>query len=260
MPRNQSPGRFGWKNATERMVFINTLGFVLLDPSTPSQNYLKMVKTRQMLINYGVALKVEDLDGNIHVAFHPNSNAADANIFDNDLEPLIVSRACEVMLPATFQPPIAPVTWDAFEAIVAPFCELSASHASDTLKEGLQLAKLRQHTWASVAHQIGAVLDDAYQGDMSARDITSVFKKLLDLFLPDVQAILRVLAVNTAGALTTASGFKKWIHSWSKTFPDRTFASLLVSPKSTGPPRVHHVAAAASSSPDSLSLSRCRLV
>ena len=71
MPRNQSPGRFGWKNATERMVFINTLGFVLLDPSTPSQNYLKMVKTRQMLINYGVALKVEDLDGNIHVAFHP---------------------------------------------------------------------------------------------------------------------------------------------------------------------------------------------
>ena len=81
---------------------------------------------------------------------------ADANIFDNDLEPLIVSRACEVMLPATFQSPIAPVTWNAFEAIVAPVCELSASHASDTLKEGLQLAKLRQHTWASVAHQICA--------------------------------------------------------------------------------------------------------
>ena len=142
-------------------------------------------------------------------------------------------------------------TWVAFEAIVATFCNLSASHASDTLNDGLQLAKLRQHTWSSV--EICSVLDDAYQGDMSARGITFVFKKLLDRFLPDVQSILRVFAAHIAGALTTATGFKKWIHAWPKNFPDRTFASLLLSPKSTGPPRVHHVAAAVLSSPDSSS-------
>ena len=46
-----------------------------------------------MLIKYGIALKGEDMDGNIALAFHPNANGADANIFDNDLDPLIVSRA-----------------------------------------------------------------------------------------------------------------------------------------------------------------------
>ena len=90
----QAHGRFGWKNATERMVFINTLGFVLLDPANPSQNYQKMVKTRRMLLNYGVA--EPGADGGM--VFPANSSAADTayNPFDNDLEPLVVGRACAV--------------------------------------------------------------------------------------------------------------------------------------------------------------------
>ena len=80
-----------------------------------------------------------------------------------NLEFLVVSRACEVMLPAAFQPTDAPTTWTAFEILVKPFCALPASHATDTLKEGLQLSQLRQHTWSSNSHRI---IDDAYQGDM----------------------------------------------------------------------------------------------
>ena len=93
-----SLGRFGWKSATERMVFINALGFVLLDPATPSQNYQKMVKTRQMLLINSVVVEDDNAPGGI--AFPPNSSAADANPFDNNVEPLVASRACAVMLPA----------------------------------------------------------------------------------------------------------------------------------------------------------------
>ena len=169
-------------------MFINTLSFVLLDPATPSKNHFSMMKDRLMLVHYQIAKFSADKKSLIfNVADELSADAVSP--YDQNLEALIVSRACEVMLPPSLRLRVEPETWQEFENFVQPFCEIHATHACDTLKTSLQLSVLRPLDWPSAIHHLTSVIDNAYGGDMTPKDMIHVFKLLLKLFSPNVQAV-----------------------------------------------------------------------
>jgi hypothetical protein len=169
--------RLGWKNVTELSMFINILSFVLLDPATPSKNHFSMMKARLMLVRYQIAKFSADKKS--LVFNEADELSADAvSPYDQNLEALIVSRACEVMLPPSLRLRVEPEAWQEFENFVQPFCDIPATHACDTLKTGLQLSVLRPLNRPSAIHHLTSVIDNAYCGDMTPKDIIHVFKLL----------------------------------------------------------------------------------
>ena len=101
--------RFGWKTVTELSMFINILSFVLLDTATPSKNHFSMMKARLMLVRYQIAKFSADKKSLIfNVADELSADAVSP--YDQNLEALIVSRACEVMLPPSLRLRVEPET------------------------------------------------------------------------------------------------------------------------------------------------------
>ena len=78
-------------------MFINTLSFVLLDPATPSKHHFSMMMARLMLVHYQIAkFSAEKKSLIFNVADDLFDDAVSP--YDQNLEALIVSRACEVSI------------------------------------------------------------------------------------------------------------------------------------------------------------------
>ena len=84
-----------------------------------------------MLVRYQIAKFSADKKSLIfNVADELSADAVSP--YDQNLEALIVSRACEVMLPPSLRLRVEPEALQEFENFVQPFCEIPATHACDT--------------------------------------------------------------------------------------------------------------------------------